>query len=349
MIYRKCQKYLMLSLTMLTLMPPVCSGTEDVNPECDLNSESDVVNPEPAGKLIVIAHRGASGYLPEHTLAAYELAIKMNADYIEPDLQFTSDGHLVVMHESTLDRTTNVANFFAKRNGHTDYPVSDFTLAEIKMLMVLPQGTAKTTYSCYAPSMANPFKIPTFEEVIVFVKEQSAKTGRAIGIYLEAKQAGSDMEDSILSALAAHGMDNSDILVFIQSFNAATILNLHRKQQEQGTHIPLILLGNAVMDNGIAKIASFNMLEVKEFADGIGVNIDSPTKEWIDQAHAAGLKVHVWTFSRSNATEALIEYQQYLNMGIDGIFSDYPDLAVLGRNQFNLSNGSFTADEHGGR
>jgi len=336
MNYRKCPKYLMLFLTTLMLMPSACSGTEDVNPECDLDSESDVANSGLVGKPIVIAHRGASGYLPEHTLAAYELAIKMNADYIEPDLQFTSDGHLVAMH-SALDHTTNVANFFAKRNGHTNYPVSDFTLAEIKTLTVLPQGSAKTTYSSYTPSMADPFKVPTFEEVIVFVKEQSAKTGRAIGIYLEAKQASPDMEDSILSTLAVHGMDNSDSLVFIQSFNHTTIRNLHRKQQEQGTHIPLILLGDAVMDNGVAKIASFNAFEVKEFADGVGVNIDSQiTKEWIDQVHAAGLKVHVWAFSRSNAAEALIQYRQYLDMGIDGIFSDYPDLAVLGRNQYLL-------------
>ena len=100
----------------------------------------------------VIAHRGASGYLPEHTLGGYELAIKMGADFIEPDLQISKDGALVAIHDDTLQRTTNVTSLFAQRNG--GYKVADFTLAEIKTLTVLPTGTGKTSYPGFTPSAA---------------------------------------------------------------------------------------------------------------------------------------------------------------------------------------------------
>ncbi len=105
---------------------------------------------------IVIAHRGASGYLPEHTLAAYELAIKMGAAYIEPDLQLTKDGQLVAMHDTTLNRTTNVETVLGMRNG--GYRVSDYTLAEIKTLTVEPVGTSQNTYPGFTPTSADPLR-----------------------------------------------------------------------------------------------------------------------------------------------------------------------------------------------
>jgi glycerophosphoryl diester phosphodiesterase len=135
---------------------------------------------------IVIAHRGASGYLPEHTLGGYELAVKLGADYIEPDLQLTKDGVLVAMHDDTLIRTTNVQTLFP---GLSSYLVSDFTLAEIKTMTVKPVGTASTTYPGFTPASPNPYSIPTFQEVITLARNLSASNGREIGIYPEAKQA----------------------------------------------------------------------------------------------------------------------------------------------------------------
>ena len=143
----------------------------------------------------VIAHRGASGYLPEHTLGGYELAIRMGADFIEPDLQLTKDGALVAIHDDTLTRTTNVAALFAQRNG--SYKVSDFTLAEIKTLTVIPTGTGKTSYPGFTPSAANPFTVPTFQEVVDFAKKQSSAVGREVGIYPEAKQADPVMDRAL--------------------------------------------------------------------------------------------------------------------------------------------------------
>jgi glycerophosphoryl diester phosphodiesterase len=319
----------------------------------------------------VISHRGASGYLPEHTLAAYELAIKMNVDFIEPDLQTTSDGVLVAMHDNTLDRTTNVATLFpTPRNGHTNSPVSDFTLAELKTLTVIPPagGTSKTTYPGFTPSMADPFKIPTFEEVVQFAKVQGEKYGRPIGLYPEAKQADPGMEDAILATLTAYGLNKSDSPVFIQSFYDDTIKSLHDKQQKQGTKIPQILLGVAVMDGNVAKLGLWieddkitpilDLSEVKKIADGIGVCIgDSEadclldpamvSDEFIKQAHAAGLRVHTWTHAKSNAIEAQKEYRKYFDIGIDGLFSNYPDLAILARDQFNVPNNKFVTAAEG--
>jgi glycerophosphoryl diester phosphodiesterase len=318
----------------------------------------------------VIAHRGASGYLPEHTLAAYELAIRMGADYIEPDLQFTRDGKLVAMHDDTLDRTTDVKDKFQPRGrkGGTcpsrqtdagDYPVCDFDLAEIQTLTVLPMGTEKTSYPGFTP-IDGSFRIPTFDEVIEFAKEQSVKTGRGIGIYPEAKLADPEMEDVILATLAAHEMNKPDSRVFIQSFSEETIRSLHDKQQAQGTKVPLILLGVAkgakmgvwrdLIGWADDSIEALDFSEVKKIADGVGVGLGSSyytegypiTREFIEQAHAAGLRVHGWTFEQVDAIKAQEEYREYLDMGMDGMFSNYPDLAILARDEPKAENHQFT-------
>jgi glycerophosphoryl diester phosphodiesterase len=357
------RKILMLSLTALTLS--ACGGGGGGHGSSSNPPYEGPPNLLPVGQPIVISHRGASGYLPEHTLAAYELAIRMNVDYIEPDLQFTSDGHLVAMHDDTLDRTTNVASLFAKRNDHTDYPVSDFTLAEVKTLTVVPPagGTSKTTYPGFTPSMADPFKIPTFEEVIEFAKAQSVKYNRQIGIYPEAKQADPLMEDGILATLKAYGMDKAGSPVFIQSFSDETILNIHEKQKAQGTNLPLIVLGVAFNEGNVAKmgitggagIKAVELSEIAKFAAGVGVLIGMKnygpydvevTRSFIEQAHAAGLKVHGWTFSKADAIAAQKEYREYLDIGMDGMFSNYPDLAILARDQFNVAH-KFVKDDEG--
>ena len=306
-------------------------------------------------KPLVISHRGASGYLPEHTLAAYELAIRMKADYIEPDLQFTKDGVLVALHDDTLDRTTDVDVVFPDRRDPTTskFPVSSFTLAEIKQLTVKPTNTTSTggltaseTFPGFTPSMADPFKVPTFDEVIAFAKAQSEKVGRPVGIYPEAKQADPAMEDVILRTLADHGMNKKNSPVFIQSFSNETILSMHDKQKAQGTKVPLIVLGAAVMEGQVAKMGVYGttmqaleLADVAKYAAGVGVTIGTEaypvTREFIEQAHAVGLKVHGWTFNQSHVVNAHNEYRKYLDMGMDGMFSNFPNLAVISRDQLN--------------
>lgn len=296
-----------------------------------------------AAEPIVIAHRGASGYLPEHTLAGYELAVKLGADYIEPDLQLTSDGALVAIHDDTLQRTTNVADLFGQRGGA--YRVADFTLAEIKTLTVKPTGTGSTTYPGFTP-VSPELRVPTFQEVINLAKAQSLIAGRTIGIYPEAKQADPVMEDLILSTLVANGYGSATDKVFIQSFSDATIRSINVKQTAQGVDLPLIVLGAAVTqpDNsarlGVGSTA-LTFADVASFADGVGVVINNATfpitKSFIDQAHAAGLLVHGWTFSKQDPIVAAAEYQRYFELGMDGVFSNYSDLAVASRDAFVAS------------
>lgn len=292
----------------------------------------------------VIAHRGASGYLPEHTLGGYELAIRMGADFIEPDLQITKDGALVAIHDDTLTRTTNVATLFAQRNG--GYKVSDFTLAEIKTLTVVPTGTGKASYPGFTPSSANPFAVPTFQEVVDLAKKQSSTAGREVGIYPEAKQADPVMEDGILKTLAANGY-NATSKVFIQSFSDATLRSLRTKQVAQNNKMPLILLGVATTAadgtarmgvTGATGVQALTLKDVAAFTEGVGVLINNTTypvtKSFIDQAHAAGLKVHGWTFAQADAAPAAAEFRKHLDMGMDGMFANYPDLAVTARNAY---------------
>ncbi|MEF7614049.1 glycerophosphodiester phosphodiesterase family protein [Aquincola sp. MAHUQ-54] len=296
---------------------------------------------------IVIAHRGASGYLPEHTLAAYELAIRMGADYIEPDLQLTKDNQLVAMHDDTLNRTTNVASLYQARNG--GYKVSDFTLAEIRTLTVVPPagGTAQNTYPGFTPLNAE-LRVPTFQEVISLAKQQSQAIGRTVGIYPEAKQADPVMEDAILSTLAANGYGSQNDQVYIQSFSDTTLRSIDTKQTAQNADMRLVLLGAALTGgDGIARVGVFGasggvtmltLADVASFADGIGMVINyaaAPlSKAFIDQAHAAGLEVHGWTFGQADPVLAAAEYKKYLEMGMDGVFANYPDLAVAGVQAF---------------
>ena len=286
---------------------------------------------------LVIAHRGASGYLPEHTLAGYELAVRLGADYIEPDLQLTRDRVLVAMHDDTLQRTTNVAERFAPRNG--GYKVSDFTLAEVRSLTVKPTGTGQTAYPGFTPAAAE-LRVPTFDEVIVLAKAQP----RPVGIYPEAKQADPEMEDKILTALARERYTSAADRVFVQSFSDETVRSLADKQHRLGLNLPLILLGYAAMQSdGSATVAviggrTLSLREVATFASGVGLSIGNAkyplTAAFVEQAHAAGLKVHGWTFAKADAAVAADEYARFFAMGLDGVFSNYSDLAVRARDAF---------------
>ena len=297
---------------------------------CTLPSHAMAATPNTLDGLapLVIGHRGSTGYLPEHTPAGYELAVRFGVDYIEPDLQLTSDGVLVAMHDATLTRTTDVASLYAPRNG--SYRVADFSLAEVKTLTVKPTGTAGISYPGYTPSMADPFKIPTFQEVIDLARQQSAISGREVGIYPEAKQADPVMEDKILSTLIANGYSGRD-KVFIQSFSADTIRSIRDKQGVLGANFKLIVLNssaNALVGMGLDNLRSF--------ADGLGVSITGAgmSESFIAAAHAANLMVHGYTFNKASAELADPEYLKFYGWGMDGVFSNYVDLALEARTEF---------------
>jgi glycerophosphoryl diester phosphodiesterase len=283
---------------------------------------------------VIIAHRGASGYLPEHSLAAYELGIKMGAQYIEPDLGMTKDGVLVAMHDTTLTRTTNVRDLFP---GRDSYAVSDFTLAEIKQLTALPTRTATNEYPGFTPSMPNAFEVPTFKEVLTFLNDYNAANGTNIGIYPEAKTPNrTEMNLKIVAELRDAGFTSADDKVFIQSFSFDAIREIGAIQNSIGSDMKLVLLGGAVTVDGIFGIAEasggfLSLADAALISQGLGVTLGSATlnADWIAAAHDLGLEVHGWTFRPTTEEQAFAQFQPYIDMGMDGFFTDYPDLGRL--------------------
>ncbi len=211
---------------------------------------------------LVIAHRGASGYLPEHTLEAYALAIELGADYVEPDLVATRDGVLIARHEPNLIATTDVAQrpeFASRRrtaviDGVTEegFFASDFTLAEIRTLRAIQPFSERDQ------SFNGRFRIPTFAEILDLVRRKSAEQGRAIGVYPETKHPtyhrdlGLPLEDRMLDELTRAGMNHRGAPVFIQSFEVSNLRYLRTR-----TRVKLVQLidGDSVANDGTVTLA----------------------------------------------------------------------------------------------
>ncbi|GAA0468119.1 glycerophosphodiester phosphodiesterase [Parasphingorhabdus litoris] len=275
---------------------------------------------------IVIAHRGASGNLIEHTLEAYQRGIDYGAEFIEPDLVLTKDGVLVARHENEISGTTNIADKpeFADRKTtktidgreYTGWFTEDFTLAELKTLRAkerLPDVRPQNT------PYDGQFAIPTFEEVLQLLKAHQEKTGERIGVYPETKHPsyfasiGLAHEKPMLALLEKYGFDGAEDPVFIQSFevgnlrelNAKTDIRLVQLVADQGgpPDLPEVRYADMVTATGLA--------EISEYADGIGPSknliigrddqggLKKPTSLVAD-AHKAGLVVHPWTFRIEN-------------------------------------------------
>ncbi|MBD2691953.1 glycerophosphodiester phosphodiesterase [Anabaena catenula] len=308
---------------------------------------------------IIIAHRGASGYRPEHTLAAYELAIDLGADYIEPDLVITKDGILIARHENEISETTDIAIHaeftHLKTTKIIDGEVKigwfteDLTLAELKTLKAkerIPQLRPQNT------AYDGIFTIPTLQEIIDLAQAKSLELGRIIGIYPETKHPsyfksiGLPLEENLLTTL-----NKINLPVFIQSFEVSNLQELAKK-----TDLPLVqLLNNSgkpydFLSNGDNRtyqdlVTKTELIEVSKYAQAIGVNKNlliprditgkllSPTS-LVNDAHAANLQVHAWTFCNEDfflpfdfQENPQGEYEIFFSLGIDGVFSDYPDTA----------------------
>jgi glycerophosphoryl diester phosphodiesterase len=340
-------------------------------PGIALGQTQGMEKPQPAKqpRVIVIAHRGASGERPEHTLLSYKLAIEQGADFIEPDLVPTKDGVLVARHENNISDTTDVANHpeFADRkttrtiDGETltGWFTEDFTLAELKTLRAkerLPQvRPGNTKYDGQA-------EIPTFDEIIALAKQASRETGRTIGVYPETKHPtyfasiGLPTDQRLVDRLKAAGWDRADAPVFIQSFEVDNL-----KRLKGMTHVRLIQLmasDGGPADKAAPSYAAMStpggLKAVAGYAYGIGPERSqilpasgTPTSLVAD-AHAAGLKVHPWTFRAENfflspqfRAGTPLEHGRiaeeiafFLRLGVDGFFTDFPYIGVQARNAF---------------
>ena len=276
---------------------------------------------------LVIGHRGASGYRPEHTLASYELAARMGADFMEPDLVSTKDHVLVARHEPEISGTTNVADHpeFASRRTTkvldgtpvTGWFTEDFTLAELKTLRAverLPQVRQRNTL------YNGLFQIPTFEEILALRERLSKELDRRLGVYPETKHPtyfralGLPLEEPLVAALRRHRLDAPDAPVFVQSFEAH---NLRDLDQNFKLRVPKVFLTAAAGTpfNDPRTYADYTtpagLAELATFVDGIGPDkvqiiprnadgtLATPTTLVVD-AHAAGLVLHPYTFRAEN-------------------------------------------------
>jgi glycerophosphoryl diester phosphodiesterase len=278
---------------------------------------------EQSKKKILIAHRGASAYAPEHTLEAYRLAIEQGADFVEQDLQITKDNVLVCLHDLTLERTTNVEEVFPDRfskDTSKHWYVSDFTLGEIKQLDAGSWFNEKFKGA----------KVPTWQEAIDLIR------GKA-GLYPETKtpgvygKRGFDMEKLVVETLKKNRLEtpnaDSKTPVIIQSFSPESLLKL---RSELKVKLPLVLLISFDQQNQWLSVEGIK--KAKSFANGIG-----PAKELVDQnpqivkwAHEAGLTVTPYTFRSSSSgrfQDVREEMKHFLfKLGVDAVFTDNPDM-----------------------
>ena len=376
-------------VTTLAATLVACGGNDD-SPYPTLSGD----------KPLVIGHRGAAGYLPDHTLEGYKRGIEMGADFIEPDLVATKDGVLVARHEPNITGTTDVSTRaeFANRktkkvvDGVTEegWFASDFTLAEIKTLRAIQPLSDRD------PSYNGKFQIPTLDEVLDLAKSEGAKAGRTVGVYPETKhptfhaKLGLPLEDRLLATLAKYGYTSKSSPVIVQSFEVANLKYLRTKTQVR--LVQLVDANDVNPDGSMDLTAPYDkpydfavagdartfaslltpagLKEVKTYADGVGpwkpylipskqvdankdgkaddLNGDGviderdrvmmPATDVVKNAHAAGLFVHAYTFRNESKRLASdfkgdpkAEYRLFYNLGVDGVFSDFPDTAKAAR------------------
>lgn len=309
-----------------------------------------------AAKPIVIAHRGASGYLPEHTLEAAAYAHALGADYIEQDVVLSRDGALVVLHDIHLDTTTDVAARFPDRKRPDGrYYALDFTWGELSTLRVSERFDPKTGAAIFFrrfPVASGPFRLCRLEEQIDLITGLNRSTGRTTGIYVEFKdpafhqKEGHDLGARLLEGLSRHGYSTTSDRIFVQCFDPVA---LKRLRTELGTRLPLVqLLGDNAWGESAADynamITPAGLKEIASYAQGIGPHLGQiiagrtadgkpQLTSLVADAHQAGLVVHTYTFRADALPNGVSDITQLLDLflvqaGIDGFFIDQPDAGV---------------------
>jgi glycerophosphoryl diester phosphodiesterase len=275
---------------------------------------------------LVVSHRGASGYLPEESIQSYQLAISMGADYIEGDVYLTADNVAVMLHDGTLNATTNVvahaathSEIAALRSADGSYDVTRFTLAQLQQLLLTCRDASGycTDRKYFDPTIT--YKLTTYRDFLDLAYNTFLDTGAAVGVFPEAKQRGLAVAEAILTGLddpKYHGYFATPGHARTQSFDATQVayLNAH-------SSVPVAYLGRC--PETAAAAAS-----VAAIADGIGPSKTQTTAACVQAAHAAGLTVTPYTFLSDPA-----QYLSAYNLGVDGVFTNYPDIAITVRDR----------------
>lgn len=263
-------------------------------------STASVAASLPVDKFLIIAHRGASAYAPEHSLLSYGLAVQMKADYIELDVHMTKDGELVSMHDP----------FVHLPNGRKTVAEADFQ--ELKKIHRKSDYDGQLTVSL--PEGIDPLRIVSTEEIFSYFQDD-------VNYYIELKSPASypGIEGALLGQLREFGLlpleDTELPKVILQSFDARSLKNIHEQEPE----VPLIQLYSAKNETMLTKK---RLRKVAEYASGIGVDKTVVTEDLLELAHDEDLHVHPFTVNEEKEIRRMIE------MGADGIFTDVPDVAV---------------------
>ena len=301
---------------------------------------------------LVIAHRGASGYLPEHTLAAKGLAHEMGADFLEQDVVASRDGELIVLHDIFLDRVTDVATRFpgrARDDGR--FYVRDFDLQELASLRVWERmnDDGSPVYPERYPARSGDFCISTLRDELEFIRRLNEETGRVAGIYPEIKRPawhraeGIDIAPQLLKLLAEYGYNSSDSAVYVQCFDDAEIRRLRNELDCPFKLVQLIgenSWGEAESDFDWLQSAE-GIKQIAESADAIGPHLlqlyeldavdGRPVPTGLARsAHEAGLSVHPYTFRVDDLPPGFTQFDDLVSyfvvdIGVDGLFTDFPD------------------------
>jgi glycerophosphoryl diester phosphodiesterase len=314
--------------------------------------------------VLIIGHRGACGYRPDHTLESYQLAIDQGADFVEADVVITKDGELICRHDSDLGPSTDVAKRFAERKRQVvidgtleeGWFAHDFTLAEIKSLR------ARQPLAFRDRSFDGMFSVPTFEEQLKLVQSANRTRRQPIGVIPEIKHStyhaglGLPIEDRLLALLEKYGYTTRESACVIQSFETANLKSLARR-----TGVRLLQLlgepdgmpGDILAAGGKTTYADLmserGLQEVAGYAWGVGPSKelvlpigedgrDQAVAPWLAHARQAGLKVVVYTFrneakylAREYGGDPLKEHERWFAIGIDALFTDFPDTACQAR------------------
>ncbi|MFM2176721.1 MAG: Glycerophosphoryl diester phosphodiesterase precursor [Verrucomicrobiota bacterium] len=304
-----------------------------------------------AQEKIIIAHRGASGYVPEHTLGAKAMAHAMGAPFIEQDLVLSKDDIPVVLHDIHVDTISDVATRFPERQRKDGrYYALDFTLAELKQLRVCERFNAKTGKQVFPkrfPKGVSSFQIPTLEEELELIQGLNQSTGRVAGIYPEIKQPswhrkeGHDISRIVLPILHKFGYRTKDDLCYLQCFEHDEVQRLRHELGWQGRLIMLMSGGKTGPGNTdfVHLRTPEGLRELARTTDGVGpdigsiINIKREVTELVKNAHAQKLQVHAYTLRVDELPKFARSADDLLNLlfheaGIDGLFTDFPDVGV---------------------
>jgi glycerophosphoryl diester phosphodiesterase len=304
---------------------------------------------------LIIAHRGASGYLPEHTLAAKALAYGQGADFLEQDVVLSRDGVPVIFHDTHIDTTTDVAKKFpGRQRADGRFYALDFSVAELKQLNVTERFNPKTGKAAFPkrfPVGVGSFQVVTLEEEIQFIQALNRSTGRNVGLYPELKapawhrKEGRDLSATVLPLLRKYGYDAKDSACYLQCFEYAEIKRLRGELGWSGKLI--MLLGGKGKGPGETDFTYLQtdagLAELAQLVDGIGPPISSyvagktPAERQVTdlaaRARKAGLKSHPYTLRADELPKCVTSVDELLSAlfteaKVDGLFTDFPDLCI---------------------